>query len=197
MRIQVGKSENEWLGLIWRWVHSEVKTQQRVFVPAGNTPLPVYRHWTRSPSPHLRTLRFLQIDDILSGPRRGSFRQFLETELAPFRTQFEWIEHADARADVAILGVGVNGHVAFHEPSLPRDFYSGCIPLAAATVKYLTLSDKTWGLTYGVGAFLQCSKILVLARGEGKKKVLEHAASLPIGWILQHPQVTLIADFEL
>ena len=198
MRIQVGKSESEWLDLVWRWVHTEVQTQQRVFIPAGNTPLPIYRQWATSPSAHLRSLRFLQIDDVLSGPKAGSFRQFLQQELGPYQSQIEWIGEADHLADVALLGVGLNGHVAFHEPSLPRDFYSGCVPLAAETRHHLTLGDNSWGITYGVGAFLRCSKILILARGEQKRQVLRQATQsrhLPIAWIMEHPQSTLIADF--
>lgn len=200
MRIQVSKDENSWVEQIWFWVHSQIGTGQRVFIPAGNTPLAAYRRWTATPSDLLRSLRFVQIDDILNGPQQGTFKKFFAAELKPFLSQFEWIDHADAGADVAILGVGVNGHVAFHEPHLPANFCSGCVALTSETRQYLELPQPTWGITYGAGSFLRCKKILLLARGEVKQRVLrqaQHDQSLPVGWIMRHPDVTLISDFEL
>jgi 6-phosphogluconolactonase/glucosamine-6-phosphate isomerase/deaminase len=199
MRIEIGKDENDWVDRIWTWVHSQVKSQARVFVPAGGTPTPLYRQWVKKPSEHLKSLRLIQIDDILTGPQRGTFKQFFAAEMAPYLDQFEWIDRADRTADVAILGVGVNGHVAFHEPGFPRQFYSGCVPLSSETKSYLNLTEPTWGITYGAASFLQCQKILVLARGERKKKIMQQAAldkSLPIGWIMEHRDVTLISDFD-
>ncbi len=199
MRIEIGKDENDWIEKVWAWVHSQTLKGQRVFLPAGGTPSPAFARWTAKPSAHLKSLRFVQIDDILNGPMRGHFRQFFEKELTQYLAQFEWIDKADQTADVAILGVGVNGHVAFHEPGLPRDFYSGCVNLSAETLSYLKLPSPTWGITYGVGAFLNCKKILVLARGDRKKAIMKQAAkdkTLPIGWIMEHHDVTLISDFD-
>jgi glucosamine-6-phosphate deaminase len=137
---------------------------------------------------------------VLSGPLKGCFRQFLERELAPYSHQIEWIDRADSAADVSILGVGINGHVAFHEPFLPREFEGGCVRLSDEIQNYLELKDPTWGVTYGVSTFLKSKKILVLARGQVKRDVIRRAldkGDLPISWILQHPAVTLISDFEL
>jgi glucosamine-6-phosphate deaminase len=199
MRLEIGKDEKDWVERVWTWVHSHVQPGQRVFMPAGGTPSPVYRHWAQTPSTLLRSLRFIQIDDILTGPQRGTFKKFFADEMGSYLSQFEWIENADRVADVAILGVGVNGHVAFHEPGLPRDFYGGCVSLSAETMSYLGLAVPTWGITYGASSFLRCRKILVLARGERKKKIMLQAATdktLPIGWIMEHRDVTLISDFD-
>ena len=199
MRSEIGKDESDWVDRVWTWVHAHVKPGQRVFVPAGGTPSPMYRQWVKQPSDLLKSLRFVQIDDIVNGPQRGAFKQFFHDEMNPYLDQFEWIEDADQRADVAILGVGVNGHVAFHEPGLPRSFFGGCVALSAETRGYLNLSDPTWGLTYGAASFIQCQKILVLARGERKKKIMQQALSdktLPISWIIEHRDVTLISDFD-
>jgi len=196
----IGKEQSDWVGAAWHWLHTEIKPGQRVFIPAGGTPTQLYRRLVREPSTLWKTLRLIQLDEIISGPKAGIFRRFFETELAPFQSQMEWIDRADQRADIAILGVGVNGHVAFHEPGLPRDFTSGCVRLAPETRSYLELQDPTWGLTYGVGTFLQAEKILVLAQGPAKKEVLKRALrdrNLPISWIMEHPKVTLISDFEL
>lgn len=196
----IGKDENEWVSLAWRWLHDEVQAGQRVFVPAGGTPEPFYRRWVQEPTSLLRSLTLVQIDDILNGPQKGTFKKFFEKELPPFLKQIEWIDRADRAADIAILGVGVNGHVAFHEPHMPRHFTSGCVRLSVETLEYLRLDDPTWGVTYGVGAFMKAKKILVMAKGEKKERILKRALkdkNLPISFILEHPHVTLLTDFKL
>lgn len=201
MQNLIGKDENSWVNQAWTWIHSNVRSGSRVFLPAGGTPTPLYKRFCQNPSdPLLRSLHFMQIDEIVDGPKQGYFRQYFEREMAPFLEQMEWIGEADEVADVAILGVGVNGHVAFHEPGLPRGFGSGCVRLSAETLRYLELPEPTWGLTYGVSAFERARKILVLAQGQAKQSVLRRALSgesLPISWILEHPQVTVVSDFEL
>lgn len=200
MRKQIGKDERTWTDLAWTWLHTEVSMGDRLFLPAGNTPLPLYRRCIAEPTPLLKSLRMMQIDEIISGPMKGFFRQFLEKEMAPFIRQMEWVDSGSSYADVAILGVGINGHVAFHEPFLPKGFTSGCVLLSSEIQDYLELRDPTWGLTYGVNTFLRAKKILVLARGERKRKILNQAlrdGNLPISWILEHPNVTLITDFEI
>lgn len=184
----------------WTWVNENLAPGQRLFLPAGGTPQSLYHRWSQDPSPLLRSLTFLQVDEILTGPKQNYFRHFFEREMEPFLSQFEWIQNADRTADAAILGVGINGHVAFHEPHLPRDFRGGCVLLSPETLKYLELTDPTWGITYGVGTFKKTQKILVLARGEAKQRVLRCAQKrkdLPVSWILDHPGVTLLTDFEM
>jgi 6-phosphogluconolactonase/glucosamine-6-phosphate isomerase/deaminase len=200
MRLQIGKDEREWVDLAWKWLNTEVQKGQSVFVPAGNTPLALYKRCVQEPSEFLKSLKLMQLDEILTGPLKGCFRQFLEKELAPFRSQMHWISEGDSYADISILGVGINGHVAFHEPFLAKNFTSGCVLLSEEIQNYLELKDPTWGLTYGVSTFLKSKKILVLARGEQKRKVIKAAIAqknLPISWILEHPNVTLITDFNL
>lgn len=206
MQVRVGKDENDWIKQAWTWLHDEVQPGSRVFVPAGGTPEPFYRRWTAEPTSLLRSLRLVQIDEILTGPEQGHFRKFFERELPGFTKQIEWIDLADAAdglhggCDAAILGVGVNGHVAFHEPGLPRHFVSGCVRLSAETLGYLNLSDPTWGVTYGVGAFMRAKKILVMVKGARKQAVMKRALEkhdLPISWILEHPNVTVVSDFRI
>ncbi len=200
MRKLIGKDERDWTDLAWTWLHAEVSTGDRVFMPAGNTPLSLYKRCVNEPTALLKSLRMMQLDEIISGPLKGHFRKFLEAEMAPFVPQMEWITEADGYADASILGVGINGHVAFHEPFLPRKFASGCVLLSSEIQNYLELKEPTWGLTYGVETFLRSKKILVLARGESKRKILLQAIkdrNLPISFILEHPNVTLITDFEI
>jgi len=200
MRVLVGKDENEWVKMAWTWVHEEISPGQRVFIPAGGTPQPLYRRWTAEPTQLLRSLRLMQVDEIISGPQKGHFKQFFKDELPGYLSQMEWIDRADNMADASILGVGVNGHVAFHEPGLPRNFCGGCVRLTDETRSYLHLQEPTWGLTYGVSTFARSKKILVMVKGARKQQIMKRAldkGGLPISWILDHPNVTVISDFAL
>ena len=200
MRVLIGKDENDWVKMAWTWLHQEVAPGQRVFVPAGGTPQPLYRRWTVEPTSLLRSLKLMQLDEIISGPQKGHFRKFFEKEIPGYLKQMEWIDRADSVADGSILGVGVNGHVAFHEPGLPRHFCGGCVSLSQETRDYLHLIEPTWGLTYGVSTFARSKKILVMVKGARKQAIMKRALTkrdLPISWILDHPNVTVISDFEI
>ncbi len=200
MRVMIGKDEIEWVKHSWTWIHDEIQKGQRVFIPAGGTPKPLYRRWTAEPTALLKSLRLMQLDEIMTGSHKGEFRRFFQSELEVFLPQMEWISNCDGLADAAILGVGVNGHVAFHEPGLPRNFWGGCVPLSPETRRYLNLTEPTWGLTYGVEAFMRAKKILVMVKGENKHAIMSQAVNrkdLPISWILTHPNVTVVSDFEI
>lgn len=201
MQALVGKGEAEWVRIAWTWIHSRMAPGERVFVPAGGTPTSIYRRLGAEPTPLWRSLRLVQLDEVIGGPKAGIFRRFFEAELAPFVSQMEWIGGGEGGpATAAILGVGLNGHVAFHEPGIARNFTVGCVRLSRETLNHLDLPDPTWGLTYGAGTFLQAEKILVLAQGPAKRGVLMRALAgedLPITWILGHPDVTVVTDFDL
>ncbi|MEK7357725.1 MAG: 6-phosphogluconolactonase, partial [Bdellovibrionota bacterium] len=104
----------------------------------------------------------------------------------------------DAVADVAILGLGLNGHVAFHEPGLGRDFFSGCVKLSDTTVGQLAAEPETWGITYGAGAFARCRSVCIMVGGASKRDVLKRLLagddSLPATALMKHPDLTIFAD---
>ncbi len=183
-----------------KWLENQVLTKRATsaFLPAGKTPEALYKFWETTRPEWLGRLAFRQIDDVLSGPQAGVFREFFEAHLPSYQSQISWIERADQTADVAILGLGLNGHIAFHEPHLPQNFYGGCVQLSDVTCKTLSLSPGTWGLTYGASAFMSCKSILMIASGESKcdvvKKLLARSKDLPATSLLEHPDITLIAD---
>lgn len=182
-----------------QWLEARVREGARsVFLPAGRTPENLYALWEKEKPSWLAGVTLKQIDDVLTGPRAGTFRRFFETHLPSYTRQFEWIERADSSADVAILGLGLNGHIAFHEPSLPRDFYGGCVELTEITRRTLGLADPTWGLTYGASTFMACKSILMIASGESKRDVVarlcERSPSLPAASLLEHRDFTLLID---
>jgi glucosamine-6-phosphate deaminase len=107
---------------------------------------------------------------------------------------------AATQADLAWLGLGLNGHVGFHEPGIDPRMFSGCVRLSAKSTETLQLEPDTWGLTYGVGAFMACKAILILVRGESKREVLTRLLradpALPASHLLRHGNLTSLSDFS-
>ena len=182
------------------WCEEQVKLHdsKKLFMPAGSTPVPLYQLWERTRPPYLDKLSFLQVDEVISGPRKGIFKRFLEEHLPDYKNQIRWIDGRPVTADVAILGLGLNGHVAFHEPGIPEHFEIGCVKLNNATCQNLDTPEKTWGLTYGVGAFSKCKKILIMACGSSKAKIVNQLLSdnsnIPASFLKEHAGLTIIVD---
>ncbi|MGE0762365.1 MAG: 6-phosphogluconolactonase [Bdellovibrionales bacterium] len=183
-----------------RWVERQVLTGllRRLYVPAGATPEALYALWRETKPDYLQGLKFIQIDDVLTGPKAGCFRQFFEKELAPWLQQMSWLKDGAELGDAAILGLGLNGHVAFHEPGLPKSFFSGCVSLSPVTCERLQLAPGTWGVSYGLGAFLRCREILMLATGASKREIvqqlLERRGEFPALALRDHAHFTLVID---
>jgi 6-phosphogluconolactonase/glucosamine-6-phosphate isomerase/deaminase len=192
------QSQDEWLFTIENWFKDRVDRGgvRRVFLPAGETPKPLYEHWQTCSPDYIKGLKFVQVDDVISGPGARIFQKFFTEQLSLYIDQFEFIEEAELGADIALLGLGLNGHIAFHEPGLPNHFYSGCLILDAKTSSHLGLPGDTRAVTYGAGAFLKARSIALIVRGESKQEVLQKFLqgdpSLPVTALLGHPDLSLI-----
>ncbi len=201
MNLIVCPDEKAWLLAIDSWFRENLTATKakRIFLPAGETPRPLYRDWqTRQPA-YLRGLTFVQLDEITGGEKKNIFRHFFQETLPAYSEQFEFIDDAEKGAELAVLGLGTNGHVAFHEPGLPRRFYSGCVRLDKETRERLKLSDQAQATTYGADAFMRSKAILMIVRGESKrailKKIFAPNCDLPAAWLMRHPHLTIITDF--
>ncbi len=200
MKIVKCKDAQETAAFANSWCEEQVKlhNSNNLFIPAGNTPIPLYQLWERTRPPYLDKLNFLQVDEVINGPHKGIFRRFFEEHLPGYKNQVRWIDGNPVMADVAILGLGLNGHVAFHEPGIPQHFEIGCVQLNNDTCQNLDTAKDTWGLTYGVGAFSKCKKILVIACGSSKAEIVNELLSdkskIPASFLKDHPGLTVIFD---
>lgn len=202
MDIKICKDERQWTLEAVHWLEESLTQYKpkKVFLPAGNTPIPLYRAIEQNPLKGLQGVRLLQVDEILTGPKAGEFRKFFESHLPSFTNQFEWIEEGGSIAEVSVLGLGLNGHVAFHEPGLPANFSAGCMQLTPTTCEVLGVKSPTWAVSYGADVFMKSKAILMLVRGEAKRGILQQAlqpgSTLPAAQVFKHPNVTLLTDFQ-
>lgn len=197
MRVQrtedIVKDANEWLGN-----RVEQYKARSLFLPAGETPKLLYAKWRASPPIYLAGLKLYQVDDVIEGPGKGIFAKFFREELPSLVVA---PPESPKDADLAILGLGTNGHVAFHEPGLPAEFSFGEVELHADTAERLHLATGTKARTFGVGAFMKSKAVLMIVRGESKraalKRLLEGDPTLPAAGLLPHLDFTILTDIKV
>ncbi len=168
------------------------------FIPAGATPEGLYQLWEKQRPAYLKGMKLIQIDDVLSSPQEGMFKKFFEQHLPSFKSQLCFIESGECKAELGLLGLGVNGHVAFHEPGIHEDFYSGCVRLSEVTCKNLNLPNGSWGVSYGAGAFMRCKAVSIIVKGKSKREILKRLLAkdptVPASALMNHPRLTIITD---
>jgi glucosamine-6-phosphate deaminase len=111
--------------------------------------------------------------------------------------------------DLAILGLGSNGHIAFNEPGSRWDAGTHVVPLTEATrianAAYFADSFQvpSHGLTMGIGMIRRARHVLLLVSGAAKAEALaallagEPDPDWPVTALFGHPSLTVIADAVL
>ncbi len=185
----------------WLQEKSKYYGVSQVYVPAGHSPEPIYQFWSEKHPAFLKNLNFFQIDEIETGVQKGSFRQFFESHLPNYLDQFTWVTTKEVQADLSLLGFGVNGHVAFHEPSVSPDLFLGDVILSKETREYLNLEEGAIGKTYGLKAFLNTKAILLVVAGLKKKAAFERFMNddlaLPVTRLKKHKDLTILVESRI
>ena len=172
-----------------------------IFIPAGKTPIPLYQKINRMQEDWLKKLKFVQIDDVISSAGKGMFKSFLGSHLTSFKDQIHFIEYGEVKAQAAILGLGLNGHVAFHEPHLPPEFCFGEVELSPDSCKTLGIPNGSKGCTHGLGNILGTGRILLIVTGEHKENILKRTLardpSVPARHLINHRDLTIVTDINI
>ncbi len=196
-------------------------------LPTGQTPIPMYDELARRHAAgeiDLSRARAFNLDELAlpaedprtfhsfmqrhAGERIGLRRERcdipngvardLETECL----RYEGAIAAAGGLDLAILGVGVDGHVAYNMPGpIGMDTHVTLLPdpLAAS----LDVPKADWPLraiTMGIGTIRAARRIVVLATGAAKATAVVRLvrgpqdSQWPCSFLAGHPSVDLIAD---
>jgi glucosamine-6-phosphate deaminase len=203
-----------------------------IVVPTGETPAGFYRELAAL---HQRgafdasRLRVFQLDEYLGvapdDPRAFAgwiARVFLEPlSIAPAQVvrlhgeaddlhaacqQYDAAVAAAGGFDIAVLGLGANGHLAFNEPPTDPASPTRVVRLSAETV---AANRRYWGedahvpthaVTCGMANILAARLQLLLVAGAGKRGILrraiEHpcAPNVPASYLVASERATILAD---
>jgi glucosamine-6-phosphate deaminase len=108
--------------------------------------------------------------------------------------------------DLMVLGIGRTGHVGFNEPGSTRHSRTRLATLDPVTRRDAASSffgeDNVpqQALTMGVGTILDCRKIVLMAFGEHKAKIVQRAVegsvtdAVAASFLQQHPDATFLLD---
>lgn len=198
---------------------------------SGDTPAGLYKVLSaryQAREEDMSAWSFVGLDEWvgLNGTDEGSCRYFIDQTLFhPLQVGGERICFFDGRSanlpgecndaeafiqerggiDVAILGVGMNGHIAMNEPGCAIDGRAQVVALHPVTKlvgqKYFTQHlELEEGITLGMGTLMESKHIILIVSGKHKSRIVrkmlgEPATSeLPASLLLRHPSVTVFLD---
>ncbi len=201
-------------------------------LPTGSTPLALYERLARE----YRAGRFslaeanvFMLDEYVDLPSypEDSFREYLERHLGEVAFGELTTVHSlgppgdlaqcasyDAQLDavggldLAIVGVGRNGHVGFNEPGTSPGARTHVVTLAEGTIEANFANvdvarRPSRAVTVGLRDLREARAIVMLVAGAFKHDVArtlvaEHFDSVvPATWLLGHPQLTVVVAGEL
>jgi len=105
-----------------------------------------------------------------------------------------------------ILGIGTNGHIGFNEPAQNLQAATNYVPLADET---FVSNSKNFdspddmprnAITMGMHSIMMAKRIILLASGEGKAKIMQKAlygpitTMVPASLLQLHHDVTVVVD---
>jgi glucosamine-6-phosphate deaminase len=206
-----------------------------IALPTGSTPIGLYarlRAMAASGEVTVSAAQYFNLDEYVgvAPTDRHSFAAFLrrhflgEVDVPPAHIRLlrgdapdiaaEAAAHDAAVAargglDLAILGLGANGHIAFNEPGAPWDAGTHVVPLTEATrianAAYFPdgFQVPSHGLTMGIGMIRAARRVLLMVTGAAKAEALGALLAgrpnpdWPVTALIDHPQLTVIADAGL
>lgn len=108
--------------------------------------------------------------------------------------------------DLQILGIGNNGHIGFNEPSETLYIGTHITNLTQSTIKansrfFKNIDDvPTKAITMGMGGIMKAKKIILLANGKNKAKIIKQLVEsnlnpmLPASVLKLHSSLEVIID---
>lgn len=117
------------------------------------------------------------------------------------------LDAAAGNLDLAVVGLGRNGHVGMNEPGSTRTSGTRVVDLEAttletATAAYGAQSPPTGGITVGLDRLLEAHEVWLLVNDPAKRAVLEAVVTgpmtpqVPASLLRQHPRLRIIVTQE-
>jgi glucosamine-6-phosphate deaminase len=111
---------------------------------------------------------------------------------------------ADGGIDLAIVGLGRNGHVGMNEPGSNTAERTRVVTLDPSTsegaIAYGASTHPTWGITVGIAELLEARTLWLVVTGVHKREILHRFLSedagphLPATLVRNHPGLAVYVD---
>lgn len=127
-------------------------------------------------------------------------------DITAFCTNYEAQIEKVGGIDIQLLGIGRNGHIGFNEPGSDRNSKTRLITLEHSTIAdaasdfYGEDDVPRRAVTMGISTILKARKIILMALGEGKSKIIREAVEGPItnhvpaSFLQKHPNTIVLLD---
>lgn len=209
----------------------ERKPEAVILLPAGATPVPLYAELVRrvgSGALDLSRAHLFQLDEIVGVGREDErgFQHFLRRHLLARVRRLPGRDHLldgscdDPRAEIArhgselarlggadlvLLGLGRNGHVAFNEPGsrledCARETHLDQPTLNGLAAQFAPHEMPARGITLGLAEIHASKKIGILVTGASKARILRTLAEIhptpdvPASLLVEHADLVVFAD---
>lgn len=194
----------------------------RLCLPTGETPAPLYASLSQSTDADLWSqATVVVLDDYVglapddpasAGPRlrrevidRVRPAAFIEVDHSgDLDVAVRRLDEAAQWLDLAIVGLGLNGHIGFNEPGSTADSPTRLVDLEsrsrAAAEGYGAAGSPERGITIGLGRLLEAGELWLLVTGARKAEVLRAALEgpetpeVPASYLRRHPNGRVFAD---
>jgi glucosamine-6-phosphate deaminase len=194
----------------------------RLCLPTGETPVPLYAALSRSADPDLWSqATVVVLDDYVglapddpasAGPRlrrevidRVRPATFIEVDHSgDLEAAVRRLDEAAQGLDIAIVGLGLNGHIGFNEPGSTDDLPTRVVDLhprsREAARGYGTTGSPERGITIGLARLREAGELWLLVTGERKAQILRAALEgpqtpeVPASYLRRHPSLRVMAD---
>lgn len=222
---------SEWAG---KQVIEKVKSvrQPILGLATGSTPEGLYRYLIEANKNHdvsFENVTTFNLDEYIGLDRDdpNSYQYFMKEKLFdqididPNRTHlpngvaadieqecldYEALIKKTGVIDLQILGLGVNGHIAFNEPGTSFTSRTQRTDLVEETIEanarfFENKADvPTQAITMGIETIMESKEIILLASGENKAEAVkrlvegEVTEDFPASILQKHPHVTIVID---
>ena len=200
----------------------------------GSTPLGLYHHLIRLhrdegldfskvttfnldeyiglPPQHPQSYHFFMWQNLFQHVNVNPQSVYIPLGMSPSPEQFcAWYEQkikAHGGIDLQILGIGVNGHLAFNEPGASLAGRTRVTILTQNTIeanaRFFEKKEDVpqYAITMGIGTIMESQKLILLASGNNKADAMKAAlegpltAMMPASAIQLHPDVHVHMDIE-
>lgn len=212
----------------------KAKPNAVVALPTGRTPLGLYKYLVDYPMINdiTREAFFFNLDDYVGLPENNpqSFAAFIKRHFlnpAGIANSHVRLLRADVQdltaeaaaydeeiakhkgIDLAILGLGANGHIAFNEPGARWDKGTHITELTPQTrqanAAYVPEGTPvpTHGVTMGIKTIRDAKHVLLLVNGTSKRRAFKAFLdgkpdpAWPVTSLCDHPNLTIVAEQAL